>query len=65
MLTKTLNTKVGTSEAVYDDLFEKAKENGKKFLEELGELLDEHLDGEGDQDGKPMQAKQKTQTATL
>ena len=40
------------SEAVYDDLFEKAKENGKKFLEELGELLDEHLDGEGDQDGK-------------
>jgi predicted metal-dependent peptidase len=40
------------SEAVYDDLFEKAKENGKKFLEELGELLDEHLDGEGDQDGQ-------------
>ena len=40
------------SEAVYDDLFEKAKENGKKFLEELGELLDEHLDGEGDQDGE-------------
>jgi len=40
------------SEAVYDELFEQAKENGKKFLDELGELLDEHLDGEGDQDGE-------------
>jgi predicted metal-dependent peptidase len=40
------------SEAVYDELFKQAKENGKKFLDELGELLDEHLDGEGDQDGE-------------
>lgn len=40
------------SEAVYDELFKQAEENGKKFLEELGELLDEHLDGEGDQDGE-------------
>ena len=32
------------SEAVYDDIYEKAKENGKKFLEQMGQLLDEHID---------------------
>jgi len=50
-----------TSEEVYDDLFEQAEKNGKDFLEQLGELLDEHVDwedgddegdGEGDQDSK-------------
>ena len=49
-----------TSEEVYDDLYEEAEKNGKEFLEELGELLDEHVDwenegdqeGEGNQDGK-------------
>ena len=34
------------SEAVYDDIYEKAKENGKKFLEQMGQLLDEHIDWE-------------------
>ena len=38
------------SEEVYDDLFEKAKENGDEFLKQLGEMLDEHLDLEGDGD---------------
>jgi predicted metal-dependent peptidase len=37
-----------SSEEVYDDLFEKAKENGEEFLKQLGEMLDEHLDMEGD-----------------
>ena len=36
------------SEEVYDDLFEEAKKNGEEFLKELGEMLDEHLDLEGD-----------------
>ena len=34
------------SEAVYDDIYKKAEENGKKFLEQMGELLDEHIDWE-------------------
>ena len=41
-----------TSEEVYEELFKQAKENGKKFLEELGELLDEHLDMDGDGEGE-------------
>jgi predicted metal-dependent peptidase len=41
------------SEAVYDDIYEKAKENGKKFLEQMGQLLDEHIDWEK----KPGQSK--------
>tara|TARA_Y200000002_G_scaffold206626_1_gene170438 strand:+ start:43 stop:1311 length:1269 start_codon:yes stop_codon:yes gene_type:complete len=41
------------SEAVYDDIYEKAKENGKQFLKQLGELLDEHIDWEK----KPGQSK--------
>jgi predicted metal-dependent peptidase len=42
-----------TSEEVYDELFKEAEKNGTEFLEQLGELLDEHLDWEGDdQDGK-------------
>jgi predicted metal-dependent peptidase len=40
-----------SSEAVYDDLYEQAKENGKEFLKQLGELLDEHVDWE-EQDGE-------------
>jgi predicted metal-dependent peptidase len=35
-------------EQIYDDLYEKAE---KIDLSQLGELLDEHLDGEGDDDG--------------
>lgn len=37
-----------TSEEVYDDLFKQAKKNGEEFLKQLGEMLDEHLDLEGD-----------------
>ena len=37
-----------TSEEVYEDLFKQAEKNGKEFLEQLGELLDEHLDMEGE-----------------
>ena len=36
-------------EKIYDDLYEKAD---KIDISELGELLDEHLDGQGDDDGK-------------
>ncbi len=35
-----------TSEEVYDEIHKKAEENGKKFLEQMGELLDEHIDWE-------------------
>lgn len=46
-----------TSEEVYDDLFEEAKKNGQEYLEQLGELLDEHIDWEkggdnSDEDGE-------------
>ena len=37
-----------TSEEVYDELFKEAEKNGKDFLEQLGEMLDEHIDWEGD-----------------
>src|SRR6056300_842688 len=37
-----------TSEEVYDELFEQAKKNGEDFLKSLGEMLDEHLENEGD-----------------
>ena len=36
-----------TSEEVYDELFKEAEKNGKEFLEQLGEMLDEHLDNDG------------------
>ena len=47
-----------TSEEVYDDLFEKVKKQGQDILDKLGELLDEHLELDGDKgeegnDGKP------------
>ena len=38
-----------TSEEVYDDVYEQAKQNGEEFLKQLGEMLDEHLDAEGDE----------------
>ena len=41
-----------SSEAVYDDIFEQAKQNGQDFLDQLGEMLDEHLDGLGDNEGQ-------------
>ena len=47
-----------TSEEVYDDLFEKVKKQGQDILDKLGELLDEHLELDGDEgeegnDSKP------------
>ena len=46
-----------TSEEVYEELFKEAEQRGKEFIEQLGEMLDEHLDdmegedGDGDTDG--------------
>ena len=41
------------SEAVYDDLYKQAEKNGKEFLEQFGEMLDEHIDwGDADGDGE-------------
>ena len=44
------------SEEVYDTLLKEAEKNGEEFVKALGEMLDEHLDmdgeGGGDQDGK-------------
>jgi predicted metal-dependent peptidase len=40
-----------SSEEVYDDLFDQAKKNGEEFMNQLGEMLDEHYDWEGDGDG--------------
>ena len=37
-----------TSEEIYDELFEIAKQQGQDFLDQLGEMLDEHLDGKED-----------------
>jgi predicted metal-dependent peptidase len=39
-----------SSEEVYDDILEEAKKNGEEFLKQLGELLDEHIDWEGEGD---------------
>jgi predicted metal-dependent peptidase len=36
-----------TSEEVYDELYEEAKKNGEDAVKQLGEMLDEHLDLEG------------------
>jgi len=49
-----------SSEDVYDDLFKQAQKNGEEFLKQLGEMLDEHLDleGDGDEDGKDGDGKE-------
>lgn len=39
-----------TSEEVYNELFKEAKKNGEDYVKQLGEMLDEHLDMEGDGD---------------
>ena len=39
------------SEQVYDDLFKQAEERGQQYLDQLGELLDEHVDWEKDAQG--------------
>ena len=37
-----------TSEEVYDELFKDAEKNGEEYLKQLGEMLDEHLDGDSE-----------------
>ena len=37
-----------TSEEVYDNVKKEAEKNGQDYLDQLGEMLDEHLDLEGD-----------------
>jgi len=48
-----------TSEEVYDDIFKQAEQNGKDFLQQLGEMLDEHMDGE-DSDGEGQDGEEGT-----
>ena len=47
------------SEEVYDDIYQKAKENGQKFLEQMGELLDEHIDWEKEEGAGAGKGKNK------
>jgi predicted metal-dependent peptidase len=55
-----------SSEEVYDDLFEQAEKQGQQFLEELGDLLDEHIDWESDpsDDSEDGEGKEKRPTYT-
>ena len=53
-----------TSEDVYDDLFKEAEKNGKEFLEQLGELLDEHVDWESDESDEEQSQESKTKRPT-
>lgn len=46
-----------TSEEVYDDLFDKVKKQGQEILDKLGELLDEHLELDGDSDSEDSDGK--------
>jgi predicted metal-dependent peptidase len=43
------------SEAIYDELYKKAKKNGKDMLKKLGKLLDEHIDWDKDSQGNKEQ----------
>ena len=46
------------SERIYDDLYKQAKKNGKKMLEKLGELMDDHQEwGKGDGPGQGKDGK--------
>ena len=53
------------AERIYAELFKTAKKNGKKFLEKLGKLIDEHIDwgkgapGNGKQKSKDKNNKDK------
>jgi predicted metal-dependent peptidase len=52
------------SEAIYDELYKKAKKNGKDFLKKLGKLLDEHIDWDKDSQGnKEKEGKGKSGSA--
>ena len=39
------------SEQIYDELYKKAKKNGRSMLDKLGKLLDEHIDWDKDSQG--------------
>jgi predicted metal-dependent peptidase len=62
-----------SSEEVYDELFEEAKKNGEEYLKQLGEMLDEHLDlegedgedGENGKDGKGSKGRPKYSKAEM
>ena len=62
-----------SSEEVYDELFEEAKKNGEEYLKQLGEMLDEHLDLEGEdgedgdngKDGKGSKGRPKYSKAEM
>jgi predicted metal-dependent peptidase len=49
------------SEEIYDELYKKAKKNGRSMLDKLGKLLDEHIDwdkdSQGNIEGKGKQSK--------
>ena len=57
-----------TSEEVYDELFKEAQKNGEEYIKQLGEMLDEHLDLEGDgteEDNKDGQGRPKYSKAEM
>ena len=52
------------AEAIYEEIYKKAKKDGKNFLEQLGKLLDEHIDWDKDsQSNKGKDNKDKTKDA--
>jgi predicted metal-dependent peptidase len=52
------------AEAIYEEIYKKAKKNGKDFLEKLGKLLDEHIDWDKDsQSNNGKNNKDKTKGA--
>ena len=54
-----------TSEEVYDDVYEEAKKNGEEYLKQLGEMLDEHLDMDSDNEGSSDSEDGEDGNATL
>lgn len=46
-----------SSEEVYEELYKEAKKNGEDAVKSLGEMLDEHLDLEGDEGDKDGEGK--------
>ena len=48
-----------TSERIYDDIMKQAKKNGKKMLEKMGQLMDDHQQWPGD--GKDQNKDKKKQ----
>lgn len=40
-------------EQIYEDLYQKTEKDGRSLDDICGEMLDEHLDGDGEEDGRP------------